>query len=72
MYKITDPFRISSLSLKPGGEDVFVHFPGETRIYDKVKNPEAYARSTIQRMKKEGEALPLKIETKTKILWERS
>lgn len=72
MYKVKDEFRKNELSLEPGGEEVLVHYPGETRIYDKVKYPSSFAKSIINKREREGNALPLKIETKTEILWERS
>lgn len=72
MYKVKDEFRKNGLSLQPGGEEVLVHYPGETRIYDKVKYPSSFAKSIINKREREGSALPLKIETKTKILWEKS
>lgn len=72
MYKVKDEFRKNELSLEPGGEEVCVVYSGETRIYDKVKYPDAFANGVIRRCQKEGSPLPLKIETKTKILWKRS
>jgi hypothetical protein len=72
MYKVKDEFRKNELSLEPGGEEVLVHYPGETRIYDKVKYPSSFAKSIVKKCEKEGRALPNKIETKTKILWVRS
>ena len=72
MYKVGDKYRKNELSFEPGGEEVLVHYPGETRIYDKVKYPSSFAKSIINKREREGNALPLKIETKTKILWEKS
>lgn len=72
MYKVKDEFRKNDLSLEPGGSEVYVFYPGETRIYDKVKYPQAFANRIISKCKKEGSVLPNKIETKNKILWERS
>lgn len=72
MYKIKDEFRKSDLSLEPGGSEVYVIYSGETRIYDKVKYPQAFANRVIDKCKKEGNSLPNKIETKNKVLWEKS
>ena len=72
MYKVKDEFRKNDLSLIPGGIEVRVVYPGETRVYDKVKSPQAFANGVIKRCKKEGLPLPLKIETKDKLLWEKS
>lgn len=67
-YKIKDEFRLNSLSRTPGGNEVFVHYGNEVRVYDKVKNPKAYANSILERRDKEI----TKIETKEKVLWEKS
>jgi hypothetical protein len=72
MYKVDDQYRKNRLSLKPGGYSVSVHYPGETRVYDKVKFPEAFCRKILERCEKEGHALPNKIETEEEILWEKS
>jgi hypothetical protein len=72
MYKVKDEFRKNELSLEPGGEEVLVHYPGETRIYDKVKYPSSFAKSIINKREREGKPLPNKIETKSKVLWEKS
>lgn len=72
MYKVRDEYRKNSLSLKPGGCSVSVHYPGETRVYDKVKFPESFCRKIITSRQKEGQPLPNKIESEGKILWEKS
>ena len=72
MYKVGDEYRKNDLSLKPGGHSVWVHYSGETRIYDKVKFPESFCRKILERCEKEGKALPNKIETEQSILWEKS
>jgi hypothetical protein len=72
MYKIKDEFRKNELSLEPGGCEVLIHYSGETRVYDKVKNPEAFSRAVIKKCEREGQDFPVKIETKNKILWEKS
>ena len=72
MYKVKDEFRKNALSLSPGGTEVHVVFPGETRIYDKVKHPKAFASSVIKKCKNEGTELPLKIKTQNEVLWEKS
>ena len=42
---VGDSFRTNKLSLKPGGYTVtVVNFDGSSKIYTKVKNPEAYAK----------------------------
>lgn len=72
MYKVKDEFRKNGLSLEPGGSEVLIHYSGETRVYDKVKNPEAFSRAVIKKCEKEEVPFPIKIETKNKILWEKS
>jgi hypothetical protein len=72
MYKIKDEFRKNELSLEPGGSEVIIHYSDEARVYDKVKNPEAFSRAVIKKCEREGKILPVKIETKNKILWEKS
>lgn len=72
MYRVKDEYRKSGLSLQPGGSEVYVVYPGETRAYDKVKSPEAFANGIIRKCKKEGKPLPVRIETKDKVLWENS
>jgi hypothetical protein len=71
MFKVGDEYRKNSLSLEPGGEEILVHFEKETRIYDKVKNPKAFARGIIKRCKESGGEIPRKIETKKEIIWEK-
>lgn len=42
---VSDPHRKNELSLEPGGEVVtLVHKNGDRRIYDKIKNVNAYAK----------------------------
>lgn len=63
---VGDSFRTNALSLKPGGYTVtVVNFDGSSKIYTKVKNPEAYAKivSENQSVKK--------IMTGNKVLFER-
>ena len=63
---VGDSFRTNKLSLKPGGYTVtVVNFDGSSKIYTKVKNPEAYAKivSENQSVKK--------IMTGNKVLFER-
>lgn len=46
---VHDTFRTNELSHTPGGYTVTVIFNnGSSRVYDKVKNPEAYSRSIIK------------------------
>lgn len=46
---VHDNFRTNELSHTPGGHSVTVVFTnGSSRVYDKVKNPEAYSRSIIK------------------------
>jgi hypothetical protein len=72
MYKVKDEFRKNELSLELGGSEVLIHYGSETRVYDKVKNPSAFAKAVINKCEREGQTLPVKIETKNKILWEKS
>jgi hypothetical protein len=72
MYRVKDEYRKSGLSLQPGGYEVYVVYPSETRVYDKVKSPEAFANGVIKKCKKEGNVLPVRIEIKDKVLWENS
>jgi len=44
-FFVSDKFRKNKLSFKPGGEAVEIFFQnGTSRIYSKVKNPEAFFR----------------------------
>lgn len=44
-FIVNDEYRTNSLSLQPGGTTVKVHYEnGKSRIYDKIKNVEAYTR----------------------------
>lgn len=46
---VHDTFRTNELSHTPGGYSVTVVYNnGSSRVYDKVKNPEAYSRSIIK------------------------
>lgn len=72
MYKIKDEYRKNSLSLSPGGTEVQVVYLGETRVYDKVKHPKAFANGIIRKCKNEGTELPLEIKTQNEVLWEKS
>lgn len=65
--RVKDEYRTNPLSIKPGGEEVFVYYGGKLRIYDKVKNPLAYGKSIIKLAKEKGIT---KIEIENKILWE--
>lgn len=67
-YRIKDEYRDNPLSRTPGGDEVFVYYGNEIRVYDKVKNPKAYANAILERSDKEI----TKIEIKEKVLWEKS
>ena len=54
MFKIKDEYRKNDLSLEPGGSEVYVVYPGETRVYDKVKYPQAFANGIINKCKMMG------------------
>lgn len=46
---VHESFRTNELSHTPGGYEVTVIYSnGSSRVYDKVKNPEAYSRSIIK------------------------
>lgn len=70
--KVKDEYRTNPMSNSPGGVEVIVHFHnGHIRVYDKVKNPGAFARKVL----KNSESLPEKerpsrIETENEVLWE--
>lgn len=71
--KVKDEYRVNPLSNDPGGVEVKVYYPnGEVRIYDKVKNPGAFARKVIRNAKSLPEQTrPNKITTlEEKVLWE--
>ncbi len=72
MYKVKDEYRKNNLSLEPGGCEVYVVYLDETRVYDKVKNPVAFANGVIKKCKREGKTFPVEIKTKDKVLWENS
>lgn len=71
MFKVKDEYRKNDLSLEPGGSEVHVVYSGETRVYDKVKYPQAFADGIINKCKMMGNTLPDKIEMKNKVLWEK-
>lgn len=49
-YYVSDEFRTNNLSLTPGGSVVSVEYAdGETKAYDKVKNPKAYVNAIINK-----------------------
>ena len=48
--RVSDKYRTSELSVKPGGRNVVVSYTnGTVYIYDKIKHPEAYIRSLLYR-----------------------
>jgi hypothetical protein len=48
-YFVSDEFRTNQLSLTPGGSNVVVNYEnGETKAYDKVKNPKAYINAIVK------------------------
>jgi hypothetical protein len=42
------------------------------KVFFFEKNPEAFSRAVIKKCEREGQDFPVKIETKNKILWEKS
>jgi len=70
-FRVDDDHRTNYLSLTPGGDEVFVHFGNEVRVYDKVKNPKSYANFIIRRIEKGEGEIPTKIEIKGEVLWEK-
>ena len=49
-YYVSDEFRTNNLSLTPGGSTVIVELSnGETKVYDKVKNPTAYINAILNK-----------------------
>lgn len=70
--RVKDEYRSNPLSLEPGGVEVMVtEANGGFKIYDKVKNPKAFANRVVRNAESlpEGDR-PIKIETKGEVLWE--
>lgn len=50
ILRVGDEHRINELSLLPGGDEVTVTYgSGESRVYDKVKNPRRYIDALLAR-----------------------
>ena len=48
-YYVEDDYRTNPKSLTPGGSTVVVeYYSGEIRVYDKIKNSQAYINSIIK------------------------
>ena len=70
--RVQDEYRKNQLSTSPGGDEVFVYYGAELRIYDKVKNPHSYAGTILAKIEKGENKNITKIEIKDKVIWEKS
>ena len=70
--RIQDRYRKNELSTSPGGDEVFVYYTDELRIYDKVKSPHSYANVILAQIRKGEDKNITKIEIKDKVIWEKS
>ena len=70
--RIQDRYRKNELSTSPGGDEVFVYYGAELRIYDKVKSPHSYANVILAQIRKGEDKNITKIEIKDKVIWEKS
>lgn len=67
-YYVSDEFRTNNLSLTPGGSTVIVELSnGETKVYDKVKNPTAYINAILNKNPN-----VINVHVDTKLVWSKN
>jgi len=67
-YYVSDEFRTNNLSLTPGGSVVIVESSnGETKAYDKVKNPTAYINAILNKNPN-----VIKVQVDGKLVWTKN